>query len=63
MTKRGVRIAYRSEIIEKEVKRGRVRPLPGVSRTQVKAYVCKQDPAYTSPPPHMQSLKNKPVYA
>ena len=37
--KRGVRIAYRSERVEKEVKMGRVRPLPSVSRTQVKAHI------------------------
>ena len=32
MTKRGVSIAYRSEIVEKKVKMGRVRPLPSVLR-------------------------------
>ena len=37
--KRGVRIAYRSERVEKEVKMGRVRPLPSVSHTQVKAHI------------------------
>ena len=62
MIKRGVRIAYRSEIVEKEVKNGRVRPLPSVSRTQVKAHVRKQEPAYASLSPCMQSLKNKVVY-
>ena len=37
--KKGVRIAYRSEGVEKEVKMGRVRPLSSVSRTRVKAHV------------------------
>ena len=39
MTTRGVRIAYRSEIVEKEVKMSKVRPLPSVSHTRVKAHV------------------------
>ena len=39
MTTRGVRIAYRSETVEKEVKMSKVRPLPSVSRTRVKAHV------------------------
>ena len=38
MTKRGVRIAYRSETIEIEVKKGRVRPLLGVSLMPIKAH-------------------------
>ena len=62
MTKRGFKIAYRSEIVEKEVEMSRVKPLPSVSCTQVKTHVCKQDPAYTGPSPHTQSLKNKPTY-
>ena len=32
MTKMGVKVAYRSETVEKEVKMARIRPLPGVSR-------------------------------
>ena len=39
MTKRGVRIAYRSGIDEKEVKMGRVGFLPSVSRMWVKAHI------------------------
>ena len=39
IAKKGVKIAYRSKIVEKEVEMGRVRPLPSVSRTQVKAYI------------------------
>lgn len=46
MAKRGVRIAYRRETVEKEVKMGRVRPLPSVSCTQVKTHICKWDLAY-----------------
>ena len=38
MTKRRVRIAYRSETIEIEVKKGRVRPLLGVSLMPIKAH-------------------------
>ena len=53
MTKRGVRIAYRSEIVEKEVKMGRVRPLPSVPRMQVKAHICRQDLAYVGQNPRM----------
>ena len=41
MTKRGVKIAYGSEIVEKEVKMGRVRPLLGVSTRRVKVHICK----------------------
>jgi len=41
MTKRGVRIAYRSETIEKEVKMGRVESLPSVPCIRVKAHVCR----------------------
>ena len=52
MTKRDVRIAYRSETVEIEMKRGRVRPLLSVSRMQVKTHVHKQDPAYAGPLPH-----------
>ena len=52
MTKRDVRIAYRSETVEIEMKRGRVRSLLSVSRMQVKAHVHKQDPAYAGPLPH-----------
>ena len=52
MTKRDVRIAYRSETVEIEMKRGRVRPLLSVSRMQVKAHVHEQDPAYVGPLPH-----------
>jgi len=39
MTKKSARIAYTSEIVEKEVKMGRVRPLPSVSCMWVRAYV------------------------
>ena len=39
MTKRGIRIAYRSGRVERERKMGRVRPLPNISRTQVKAHI------------------------
>ena len=35
MIKKGVRIAYRSEAVEKAMKMGRVRPLPSVSRMRV----------------------------
>ena len=47
MTKRGVKVAHRSETIEKEVKMGRVRPLTSVTHMWVKAYVHRQNPAYT----------------
>ena len=63
MTKRGVRIAYGCEMVEKGVKMGRVRLLQGISRTRVKAYTRRQDPAYTGPFPHTQRLKNIPTYA
>ena len=46
MTKRGVKVAHRSETIEKEVKMIRARPLPGVSRTRVKTHLHRQDPVY-----------------
>ena len=51
MTKRCVNITCRSDIVEKEVKGGRIRPLPGVSHTWVKAHVRRQDPAYADPSP------------
>ena len=56
--KMGVRIAYRSETIEKEVKIGRVRPLLSVSRMRVKARICRQDPAFTWPKTH-QNKRSK----
>jgi len=62
MTKRGVKVAYRCETIEKEVKMIRARPLPGVSRTWVKTHLHKQDPVYARQNPHMQSLKNRAAY-
>ena len=62
MTKRGVRIAYRSEIAEREGKIGRVKPLPSVSHTRDKAYVRWQGPAYAGPSPRTQSLKNRDAY-
>ena len=62
MTKRGVRIAYRSEIAEREGKIGKVRPLPSVSHTRDKAYVRWQGPAYAGPSPRTQSLKNRDAY-
>ena len=37
--KKSVRIAYRSEIVEKEVKMGKVRPLPSISRMWVMAHI------------------------
>ena len=46
MTKRCIRIAYKSDTDEKEVKIGRVWPLLGIPRTWVKAHVRRQDPAY-----------------
>ena len=61
MTKKCVKIAYRSEIDKKEVKIGRVGLLPSISHTRVKAYVGRKL-AYTGPFPHMQSLKNKAAY-
>ena len=33
------RIAYRSETVEKEVKMGSIRPLPGILRMRLKAYI------------------------
>ena len=63
MTKKGVRIAYGGEMVEKEVKMGRVELLQDVLCTQVKGHTCRQDPAYASPFPRMQNLKNIPVYA
>ena len=51
MIERGVRVAYRSKIVEIEVKKGRVRPLLGVSFMWVKAYVHRQDPTYACPFP------------
>ena len=62
MTKKGVKITDRSETVEREVKMGRVKPLPGVSRTRVKAHVRKQDLGYASPSPRTQSLKNRAMY-
>ena len=62
MTKRGIRIAYRSETVERKVKMGRVRPLLSTSCTLVKTHVHKQDPAYASPSPRTQSLTNRPAY-
>ena len=63
MMKRCVRITYGSETVEKGVKIGRVGLLPSVSRAQVKADVCREEPAYIGPSPHMQNLKNIPAYA
>ena len=63
MMKSGVRIAYRSETVEREMKMGKVRPLSSVSGTQVKAHIHGQDPVYAGPSPHTQSLKNRPAYA
>ena len=53
MAKKGVRIAYRSETIEKEVKMGRVRPLLSVSHTQVKTNIRRREPAYVGQNSHM----------
>ena len=61
MTKKCVKIAYRSEIDKKEVKIGRVGLLPSISHTRVKAYVGRKL-AYAGPFPRMQSLKNKAAY-
>ena len=68
--KRGVRIVYSSETIEKEVKMGKVEFLPGVSHTQVKAHVCKHDPhvcrsipTYAKPQEQTCVSKNKAAYA
>ena len=68
--KRGVRIAYSSETIEKKVKMGRVEFLPGVSHTRVKAHVCKHDPhvcrsipTYAKPQEQTCVSKNKAAYA
>ena len=63
MTKRCVRIVYRSKTDEKEVKMGRVGLLPNVSRTQVKTHIQRQDPVHAGPFPHTQSLKNTPAHA
>ena len=63
MTKRGVRISYKSETMEKELKFSRVRPLPSASHTWVKAHIRRQDPVYASQNLCMQSLKNRPTYA
>jgi len=41
----------------------RVGLLLGISYTRVKTRVRKQDPAYASPFPRTQSLKNRPTYA
>ena len=68
--KRGVRIAYSSETIEKKVKMGRVEFLPGISHTRVKAHVCKHDPhvcrsipTYAKPQEQTCVSKNKAAYA
>ena len=63
MTKRCVRIAYGGEMVEKEVKMGRVGLLPGVSCMWIKAHARKQDPTYLGPFPCTQNLKNIPAYA
>ena len=63
MTKWDVRIAYRSEKVEREVKMSKVGPLLSVSRMQVKAHARRQDPAYANLSSRMESLKNRPVYA
>ena len=62
MTRRCVRIAYRSETDEKEMKMGRVGLLPGTSRAQVKASVRRQDPVFVVLFLSMQNLKNRPAY-
>ena len=62
MTRRCVRIAYRSETDEKEMKIGRVGLLPSISRTQVKARVRKQDLVFAVLFLSMQNLKNRPAY-
>ena len=55
-------IAYKSETDEKEMKMGRVGLLPGISRAQVKARVCRQDPVFAVLFLSMQNLKNRPAY-
>ena len=49
MTKRGVRIAYRSETTKKEVKMGKVRHLPSVSRMQTRPRICRPEPKCAKP--------------
>ena len=49
MTKRFASMAYRGKTTKKEVKMGRVGPLPDVPRTRVKAHVRRQDPTYGKP--------------
>ena len=61
--KKGVRIAYGGETIEKRVKIGKVGLLPSISCTRVEAHASRQDSTYAGPFPCMQSLKNTPVYA
>ena len=63
MTKRCVKIAYGSEMVEKGMKIGRVGLLSDVSRMRVKAHTHRHDPTYLSPFPHTQNLKNIPTYA
>ena len=60
--KRGVRIAYGGETVEKGVKMGKVGLLLGISHTWVKVHAHKQDPTYAGPFPRMQSLKNIHAY-
>ena len=36
--------------------------MPSTSRTQVKAHVHRQDPAYTGQNSRMQSINNRPIY-
>ena len=50
-------------MVKKCVKMGKVGLLPSVSHIQVKAYALRQDLAYASPFPRMQSLKNIPAYS
>ena len=60
---KGVRIAYGSEMVEKWVKMSKVRLLPSISRTQVKAHVHRQNLAHVGLFPRTQSLKNRSTYA
>ena len=62
MTKKGVRIVYGVQMVERGVKIGKVGLLPSGSRTWVKTHARKQDPAYADPFPRTQSLKNILAY-
>ena len=61
--KKGVKIAYRSETVEKKkVKMDKVGSLPGISRTRVKAHVHRWDLTYTGHNQCTHNLKNRPAY-